>query len=393
MNAGEEFSYADIFRPQRQSAVTADKRSSKKKQKSSGSFFLNRLGFCLIAQIALWTSSLRNSTLIASNYISAPTFSSVYDSCSAAHSAVLEERSKYEWCVRRQLASCFVDFNVSVTKENQRVSNSRLHNAGLLSQLTTQLRNCSDAIDASTHILQSWNSETFTRSMPYRQNCSQPQRNRVQSSIGEDHSSSIKATSAANAYTDVFGARVTTLATYANDLSSYNYQYLHNKTAFLHALSLEQIDVTFSQNLPTVDASMAPIYDLANDIIACMSLDESTINSCSYGDSIYNEYIIAQRRLQSQIDNIFVALRQYQQVVNGYVSDVQLAMLNANRFYQSIMGGQGIIRWLIDTAKIIYSMGDLCGKSTPNFCTFSTVSRPPLTLSMTTITFFSLTIQ
>lgn len=100
MDAEEDFSYTDAFRPQQQSVATSVKRSSKKKQKSSWSFFLNRLGFCLVAQIALWSSSLKNSTLIASNYISAPTFSSVYDSCSTAHAAVLEERSKYEWTRR-----------------------------------------------------------------------------------------------------------------------------------------------------------------------------------------------------------------------------------------------------------------------------------------------------
>ena len=58
----------------------------------------------------------------------------------------------------------------------------------------------------------------------------------------------------------------------------------------------------------------------------------------------------------------------------SYVDTVEGAIDAANDFYDSINGARGLLAYLVKTYSVIPNVGQLCGKSNPNWCSFDKVS-------------------
>lgn len=383
MTDQEDFSYSDAFGIEEQIqsstpvATPKSTRNSVSKAESTGScfFFWNRLAFCLFAQVLLWTTTLRNSTIIASDYISVITFSSVYSSCAEGHRVIAEEKSNYDYCVKKQLNMCDLDFDDKAKTETRRVQQGVEANFAIQSSISNQQQNCSTVLKSSKQILSSWNSRKTGDTILFTDSCEKSSQLLIQADIGKDHTSSYKASSFSASYVESSNSRISTLSTYASDLTAYNYDYIQNKTENLHLQTLEAISIKVNEHIKQLEINFRPIYNLTDDILACMSLDSSAKYRCTFPDNLYDEFRYAQLKLQNQLNILTLNFERYKLYVNNYVSNVQIAILNANRFYQSVMGSKGLIRWLIDTVKILYSIGDMCGNTSPNFCTFDPVRK------------------
>ena len=162
---------------------------------------------------------------------------------------------------------------------------------------------------------------------------------------------------------------VTRLATYSVALSSYNAQYLNNKTRSLQNIAQNIVNVAAMPHIRSIQLSFEPVYTVFNTLLACTSLSNTTTTICPYPTSLIKTF--------NSI--MFVVNRDFDLLVAGfqralwYASIVQdritKALNTVNEFYDAVQGAQGVIKYVSNLG-----FGSICGKTSPNICSFTPVS-------------------
>jgi hypothetical protein len=82
-------------------------------------------------------------------------------------------------------------------------------------------------------------------------------------------------------------------------------------------------------------------------------------------------YLAQMQFVQNQ--NLMVSnyMNTYKSIFDQYQADVTAAAAQMNLFYDSVVGSTGILRYIMAVYSIVGGdMRQLCGKSTPNWCSF-----------------------
>jgi hypothetical protein len=170
------------------------------------------------------------------------------------------------------------------------------------------------------------------------------------------------------AYTQSSDSTIERLAEYSFALNTYNAAYLHNKTRQLQNLAQSVVLDVSTPHIHAINVSFAPVGKIVDQLLACASLSPNS-STCTYPTSLMQVY-----NIQKGISEIMlVKMRRYMDDVIAFfdmmAADIDTAIDAANAFYDSVRGPKGIIAWVLANS----GLTGLCGKSTPNFCSFTKV--------------------
>ena len=174
---------------------------------------------------------------------------------------------------------------------------------------------------------------------------------------------------AANSYTQASDNTVIRLATYSVALNSYNAEYLSNKTRSLQRLAQQIVDQAALPHVAVLGVSFDPVLDVINTLLACVSFSDSA-GSCPYPNNLLNAFQLSAQaftNIYKSLENSYLALLTS---AESYKIFVTAAIRTVNQFYTSIQGAQGLVSYLSNTLGV----GNICGKTNPNFCSFNPVS-------------------
>lgn len=355
----------------------------------------NRLLLCSVAVCLLWATSLQICMGIVGVNINVPLLSSVMESCEFALHKVNQQREQYKQCAEIQLLNCHKQLDRSYTAERSRVDATERQNELFRVQVDHIAANCTTSYQMAIQAINVW---TTANPNPTKQeqelvhppyyyffsNCSASHRSQVQSLIGTTTTSSSAAAVVTTKNTVIRQSKqysksvddtVFRLVDYTDSLSAYNNEYIHNKTSRLKLLSEKILLDISAPRIASLGVSFDPVRILLDQLLACATLsDTSSINNnnnnqCPYEASFYDIYDKLSSTTNARLQGISLVMQDIQETFNEYVEQVEDAIATANAFYDSVEGPQGLVMWVYDNTGIT----QLCGTTTPNFCTFSKV--------------------
>lgn len=174
---------------------------------------------------------------------------------------------------------------------------------------------------------------------------------------------------AANSYSQASDNTVIRLATYSVALNSYNAEYLNNKTQSLQRLVQQIVDQAALPRVAIIGVSFDSVIGVINTLLTCVSLSD-TAGTCPYPNNLLNTFTLSAQaftNIYKSLENSFLSLMT---AAESYKIFVTAALRAANQFYASIQGAQGLVSYLSNTLGV----GNICGKTNPNFCSFNPVS-------------------
>lgn len=346
---------------------------------------LNRMILCLFALCLLWLTTLQLSVAIVNEYITIPMISNVAESCQTTFAKVNEQRNQYTACADRQVVTCQEQLDAANRRESMRVHDATVRNRALFSQYSSVVTNCSEAQTTAQSAMKDWmDAAESDYDLPFQSTCTMKNRDSVNAWIGADTTKESKQSlySSAVQYVTSTEGTVSRLAEYSNTLSQYNEEYLNNKTKKLQMLSVEVVNEVSAPRLAEMGHSFDSTYDVLDMVSACIGLaKEGTVDDgisseplphCAYSDGarvLYDQAMVVSNSRMRAMQNAVTAAQDY---MDNYGLQVATAVEQADRFYDSVSGAQGIIRWVVqNTGGLFGSSSVLCGQSTPNWCSFS----------------------
>jgi hypothetical protein len=321
--------------------------------------------------------------------INVPLLSSVKESCEFALHKVNQQREQYKQCAEIQLLNCHKQLDRSYKAERSRVDATERQNELFRVQVDRIAANCTTSYQMAIQAINVWTAAnphpTKQELVPYYfSNCSAPHRSQVQSLIGTT-SSSAAVTSKntvirqSEQYSKSVDDTVFRLVDYTDSLSVYNNEYIYSKTSRLKLLSEKILLDISTPRIASLGVSFDPVSALLDQLLACATLsDISSINNnnnnnnnnqCPYETSFYDVYNKLSVTTNARLEGISLVMQDIQEIFNEYVEQVEAAIAAANAFYDSVEGPQGLVMWVYDNTGIT----QLCGTTTPNFCSFSKV--------------------
>lgn len=335
--------------------------------------FCNRMLICMFAICLIWLTSLQVCVSIVGFNISIPSFSVVVANCNYAYAEVKSQRDSYTNCARRQMKRCEQSLDVVYAGEKMSVAHSQRQNQQYANQFQSLVGNCSTAVSLLKGSVAAWSSQGVQYTIPYHTNCTGTKRSAAVTVLGDNSNSRTSVYSATQAYTVSSDNTVVRLAEYSVALNAYNAEYVHNKTQRLRQLAQSIVTDISVPHIVTISASFEPVFDVLDQVLACTSLANRTSLVCKHQlpttllDAFeYRQYIIART-----IRDLRSAFLRAQDNFHSLADAVMSAVLAANQFYDSVVGPMGVIQWVRDNTA---GLGNLCGKSTPNYCSFTKVS-------------------
>lgn len=330
----------------------------------------NRLILCLFAVCLLWLTSLQLCTAVVGLNIQVPSFSSVATSCNYAYKKVDLEREYYAECAHRQIDQCDEELDAAFAVEKMSVLTSQHGNQIFASSFNNLVSNCTNAVAMSKSAVNAWSSGGVSHLIPYQPTCTGTAKEKTVSALGDSTSSRTSVYTASLDYTQTSDSTVGRMAEYTFALNSYNAAYLCNKTRQLQSLAdLVVVDAS----LPRVNAvkvSLDPISGIFNQVEACLSLSNTTTQKCPYAVNMKELYAYEELVFQWTTARVYAFKDNAQAAWNTFETAAKNVQAAANSFYDSVQGAQGIIQWVKSNTA---GLGNLCGKSSPNFCSFSPV--------------------
>lgn len=335
--------------------------------------WLHRLMLCTFCICFLWMTSLQISALIVGTVVETPTSASVIETCQHTYFSVNGMRRDYEKCVDYQSAIAFADLETANTNEKARVEQVVGNNSRFSQAYKSLAKNASTTIEDQRTVLELWMSGGSPYQVRYQPSCVGSTREQVEAYIGDSSDNNQAVLSQSSDYATSSQNRVVRLGTYAEDLNSYNYQYVVNKTG---SIELDVLHIAADlEALPSLNASLNRLLADMELINACLTLDvNSSMSTCPYGMSLKMRYDEMQAFITSELIVAQNNIEFLQWMFDRYVDRVHLALSNVNSFYESINGAKGLINWLVNVARLFGGASQLCGKSTPDWCSFSKVS-------------------
>jgi hypothetical protein len=205
--------------------------------------------------------------------------------------------------------------------------------------------------------------------VPYLRNCSRAATANVKVLLGDTSSSSASSTYAGSiSYSQAMDSTVDAMVAYSLSLDAYNAEYIANKTRNMPNLSPQAIGATVQPLIRSINTSFADVLSAVDNAIACMALTNETVGCRGVVASQYELYVTLRDDVNSQLYAVSSIFDQVQSQFEDYKGQVVSAITAADAFYQSVVGVEGIIVYVISTLGLT---GELCGHSTPDFCAFS----------------------
>ena len=350
----------------------------------------NRLLLCSVAVCLLWATSLQICMGIVGVNINVPLLSSVTESCEFALHKVNQQREQYKQCANIQLLNCQKQLDRSYLAERSRVDALERQNELFRVQVEHISSNCTTSYQTAIQAINAWTSANnpIIKQQElvsyYFSNCSASHRSQVQSLIGTDAAAAATSKNTVLRHSEQYSKSsddtVFRLVDYTDSLSTYNSEYIHNKTARLKLLSEKILLDISTPRIASLGASFDPVRTLLDQLLACATLSTDTAsnnnnnnnnnnNWCPYEASFYDIYDTLSTTTNARLRGITLAMQDIQDTFDEYVSQVEDAIAAANAFYDSVEGPQGLVTWVYGNTGIT----QLCGTTTPNFCSFSKV--------------------
>lgn len=332
----------------------------------------NRFIFCLTAICLLWLTSLQFCVNIVDQFVTIPTIQSVFDTCSYSYSIADEQRKQFQRCARMQYKNCESDLSFAFEMEQSRVQDIHRQNQVFAKRFVGNANNCSSSVSNAKLLLQSWSNSGVEYTIPYLDQCAPNQRQKVASMIGDSSGTSTSAYSSSQQYSQASDNSVHRLATYTADLNRYNAQYVQNKTKGLQDLSVHIISDISPVYIGSLDGILDPMHEVVQQLVACVSLSANDAHHCELDTNAVEIYKEMQYIVNLRTNRVKTAVRITEENLVLFKAQVAVAIQNANDFYDSMLGPDGILTWMIQASQFLPS-GNLCTKSTPNWCSFSKV--------------------
>lgn len=334
------------------------------------SLWLNRLITCTFCIILLWLTSLQMSSLIVGNVVETPTTSEVYDVCRYTWDTGHAMKRSYEKCIERQSVIRFIDLDNADIAERERTIAVNKRNDAYITRYKYLVNNISSVVALQRSILSSWVTGGTSHKIDYRETCNGQERARVVSQLNDKTSTNEATITQSSIYTTSTNNRVYRLTSYVDDLNSYNYRYMLNKTEIIR-MDLDAAMLEIGGSIPNLNATLDNILHTIDINNACLTLEGN--RTCPYGTSFRDVYEQMREEVSTTIDVIKEYIATMEQIIALYEQRVKSAINSANSFYDSIQGARGLVVWLVKTANLFGSAADLCGKSSPDWCDFSKV--------------------
>ncbi len=334
--------------------------------------WFNRIIMCTFAVTFLWSTSLQICSSLASWVIPTPPFSTVVSHCQFAYDQASENKRQYEKCVDYQMSTCNSNLESAELDEWRRIKSIEASNSAFLIQLQSSSANCTSSIDHAKEIMTAWQSGGVGYNVPLLPSCPAEQRELVKTMIGDQSTSKETTVSLVTSYVDITNSRVARLVDYSIQLSNYNSDYVYNKTKSLRKEYLHMTSLATTASMKRLNDTVQDLNQLIFDMESCLGMDMKN-QHCPYGPSLYSVYMAVAYNMNAYLSRIETALRELNLMIDDYVSDVEDAINKANSFYDSINGARGLIAWLVSSQGLFGSAKQLCGKSSPNWCSFSKV--------------------
>lgn len=334
----------------------------------------NRLMLCSFAICLLWLTSLQVILGFNQSSIPAPYLQAVYDDCQFAYQQTATEKQAYFDCASREIKRCNENLQERYKEESSNALKKEQFNYAVMNTSLVVSQNCSTSMDYLHQWLHDWasmNSGGTQFLIPY-QNCSASSLQRSKSFIGD--SSSVKsAASSASSYATVSVAVAAHLSNYLQSEQSYeaNYNRMNSIGIKQHANSIITMQALLYNKL--LNKSYGNITNALTQVLACTSLSNTTPSKfCTYPTNMQALYLAQVQFVQNQNTAINNYLNIYKDIFDQYQSDVTTAISQMNQFYDSVVGSTGILRYIMTAYSILGGdLTQLCGKSTPNWCSFS----------------------
>ena len=331
--------------------------------------------------LLLWLTTLRVAIGIVALFFASPGFSSVHATCEIAYEEVTAQRFKYEDCVAREMSVCDRELESAHLVEKRRSDAALLNNAALLDQMAHRNAQCEGAVADGADVLKEWSVAGGSNAVLYSPYCSEEELAWLQQELSDASDIKSGGMAALRSYVAAVDGTMGRVSTYSRDLNRYNAQYLRNHSEDLSS-SVGKVkidsDAAAADALGRVDAVLEALVESSDRLIDCIGLTNTSTaqdrRRCVSGRGMYDLYLDLISMMEIQKHVIQVNIQSFNEVVDNYVSDVQDAISAANSFYDSINGARGLMHHLVKDLSLFGSSSELCGKTTPNWCSFSKVS-------------------
>eukprot|EP01039_Chlorochromonas_danica_P005595 gene5595-6160_t len=280
-----------------------------------------------------------------------------------------EERSEVNDCIDQQMEVCSQDLLTKKNTENERVRLLTTQNTLYANRYSNLISNYSSYQQELMTLLSLWTNgvsggsssggsgkNNGYYSLSYFDSCQGKNRSLVSTLLDDSSTTNHAVYSTSTDYTSNSNNRVIRLVNYAQALSSYNTEYLHNKTKFI-SLELDGIPLT---------TSLQSIQKAINDLEACLTLKPNTI--CPWKNSLTSVYGDATIVTNRGITVVANALSELETMFAAYIIQVEKALDNMGKFYEGV---RGLVNYLITGLKVVGASSALCGKANPDWCDFS----------------------
>lgn len=340
----------------------------------------HRLFLCIVSISLLWLTSLKVAIFIVSLFFTSPPFSSVHSSCTAAYEEVTSQRLKYEDCVGREMAVCDKELSSVHAAERSRADNVLQNNAIIISKMSERGVNCSSDVAKGSSVLHEWSVAGGTNYIAYLSSCTDGNRAWMQSELSDASEIRSGGMDQLRGYVASVDTAMGRVASHSRQLNNYNIDYVRNHSKDIASATIqviEESEAAAEESLLRLNAIVDELRRASDHLIDCIGLSNTSSvtarHSCVSGQGVYDLYLQLIRMMQIQKVVLQRNIQEYNTVLNRYTGSVTAAMSAANSFFDSINGARGLTQYLVKDLSLFGSSSELCGKTTPNWCTFSKV--------------------
>lgn len=341
----------------------------------------HRVYLCIFSICMLWMTTLEVAIGIVGQFFSSPRFSDVHSSCELAYEEVTSQRLKYELCVDRGMAVCNEDLWMAHAAEKKRSDELIDKNANYLNSVRLNNTNCRNELDMSILVLKEWSIAGGANTVPYLQRCSDDNLAWVQTELND--ASEIKSSGMSELRTYVAGADETLLRVteYSLKLDHYNHMFVKNRTEGIRQATdrvRSESAAAAASALTTVNDQINALLRSSEQLVACIGLSDTSLTlrkKCVSGKGLYDMYLDLISMMEIQKIVVEDQILSFNELLEEYANNVDTAISAANNFYDSVNGARGLLNYLVTDLSLFRSSQELCGKSTPNWCSFSKVRK------------------
>lgn len=292
--------------------------------------FFNRMIICGIAVVLLWCTSLSIAVLIVQNFIAAPSYRDIYDTCEYAYDVSVDEKEAYHSCTDRQLSQCNFDFGRAYGNEEERVTEAFNANKATLETAAEIASTCTATYTNVVTSINLWNNR-FT--MNYTTVCTEDELQATRNMVGDKSALRTASFALADNFATTSTNRAHRLGSYASARADYDVQYIGNKTSGLHMdVDFMIHDVSLPQ-LQMVNLSFVEMDLMVDELVACVSLDNST--KCKYGVGAVDLYADLSVNVDIWVDNVLAQMTDLTVRIQAFDNAVDAAFADLGVFYNA----------------------------------------------------------